>query len=500
MDASVGDLETIKFYDEFRNDEWEQTSLVIDGDLGFAQLTVAASYYDRETLYQHDTQSYAAYFMYTFGVYAGYATYDFGADPVGYLTNDQVNTSKTLEVRLTNSTDKLSWTAGMFFMDSDEHWDFYSYTDDYGDSPAYAAWSAYAAYYNVTISPDAAWWYSGQSTTREDKAIFGEMDINLSERLSLLIGGRWYEVDRNIEYMVEKPSGFANLSTPPRDALDDGFTPKVGLQYDLTDNMMVWGVYSEGYRVGGTNRGRGVPTLPVNYESDIIENMELGIKSTWMDDTVQVNATLYDMVWKDMQLEVTDPSFAIGEPWQAVVANLGDATVKGMDISITAVLNENMQMGFSLTRIFDAYVNAPESFPDDRFDGGQASLGLDPKSDLPMFADTSYSLYVEYSSQLSFLGGGEGYARLQHSFEGTSLNQLGDSGNSPQQENGDYRLTDLVLGYDMGDWKAQLSLNNISDERGVTYRDSSDFDPFYGRNSDNVVRPRNYNFSIRRYF
>ena len=63
-----------------------------------------------------------------------------------------------------------------------------------------------------------------------------------------------------------------------------------------------------------------------------------------MDDTVQVNATFYDMVWKDMQLEVTDPSFAIGEPWQAVVANLGDATVKGMDISITAVLNENMQM------------------------------------------------------------------------------------------------------------------------------------------------------------
>ena len=101
-DPNVGDLETIKFYDEFRNDEWEQTSLVIDGDLGFAQLTVAASYYDRETLYQHDTQSYAAYFMYTLGVYAGYATYDFGADPVGYLTNDQVNTSKTIEVRLTN--------------------------------------------------------------------------------------------------------------------------------------------------------------------------------------------------------------------------------------------------------------------------------------------------------------------------------------------------------------------------------------------------------------
>ena len=500
MDPTVGDLETIKFYDEFRTDDWEQTSLVIDGDLGFAQLTVAASYYDRETLYQHDTQSYAAYFMYTLGVYAGYATYDFGADPVGYLTNDQVNTSKTLEVRLSNATDKVSWTAGMFFMDSDEHWDFHSYTDDYGNSPAHAAWSAYAAYEGISISPDAAWWYSGQSTTREDKAIFGEMDINLSERLSLLVGGRWYEVDRNIEYMVEKPSGYANLSTPPRDAIDDGFTPKVGIQLDINDNLMIWGVYSEGYRVGGTNRGRGIPSLPVNYQSDIIENMEFGLKSTWMDDTLQVNATIYDMVWKDMQLEVTDPSFAIGEPWQAVVANLGDATVKGMDISITAVLNENIQMGFNLTSIFDAYVNALGSVADDRFEGGQASLGLDPKSDLPMFADTSYSFYVEYSSQMALFGGGDAYARLQHSFEGTSLNQLSDGGNAPQQEQGDYRLTDLILGYDMGDWQAQLSLNNITDERGVSYRDSSDFDPYYGRNSDNIVRPRNFNFSLRREF
>ncbi|MBT4210894.1 MAG: TonB-dependent receptor plug domain-containing protein, partial [Porticoccaceae bacterium] len=50
-DPNVGDLETIKFYDEYRDDEWSQTSLVIEGDLGFAELTVAGSYYDRETLY-----------------------------------------------------------------------------------------------------------------------------------------------------------------------------------------------------------------------------------------------------------------------------------------------------------------------------------------------------------------------------------------------------------------------------------------------------------------
>ncbi|MAV86374.1 MAG: TonB-dependent receptor, partial [Gammaproteobacteria bacterium] len=82
FDPTVGDLETVKFYDEYRTDEWKNTSLIIEGDLGFAQLTVAGSYYDRETVYQHDTQAYSAYFMYTLGYYAGYATYQFGTDPV----------------------------------------------------------------------------------------------------------------------------------------------------------------------------------------------------------------------------------------------------------------------------------------------------------------------------------------------------------------------------------------------------------------------------------
>ena len=92
---------------------------------------------------------------------------------------------------------------------------------------------------------------------------------------------------------------------------DDGFIPKIGLQYDLTDNIMVWGVYSEGYRVGGANRSRGIPTVPEFYDSDIEENMELGIKSSFNDDTIQVNATVYEMAWKGMQMEFTDPSFSI---------------------------------------------------------------------------------------------------------------------------------------------------------------------------------------------
>ena len=190
FDPDVGDLQTVKFADEFRTDEWTQTSVVIEGDLGFAQLVSATSYYDRDFLYQHDTQSYAAYFHYSLVSTTGYATYDFGLDPVGYLTNDQNNKSLTQEIRLTGEGNRShQWTAGVFYGKSEEFWDFLTYVDDYRNSPAFEAWS----YYYPGIAPTDVWWNSYQSTESTDKAVFGDIDIlkiKLTPLLSAVAGTR----------------------------------------------------------------------------------------------------------------------------------------------------------------------------------------------------------------------------------------------------------------------------------------------------------------------
>jgi len=509
-DPAVGDLEVIKFAREFRTDEWMQTSLVIEGDLGFAQLVSATSYYDRDMFYQHDTQSYAAYFHYLFSqcyytnevtgaCEGGFPTYDFGLDPTGYLINDQNNESFTQEIRLSGATDRINWTLGGFWQESEEFWDFYTYVDGYRNSPAFEAWS----YYYPGIAPTDVWWNSYQGTERTDTAIFGEMDVEIIEdRLTLLVGGRWYDVDRELSYAVERPDGRLNQSLPDRKATDDGFIPKYGLELQITDDIMMYGIYSEGYRVGGTNRGRGLdkggPTLPVVYESDMLENMEFGLKSTFADGRVIFNAVYYDMQWKDMQLEVTDPSFNLGIPFQIVVGNVGDGTVKGFDMELKALLSDNLEVGFNLTDIQDAYVEAPEFYDEPRAPGGQIASGLDPRSELPLFADQSYSMYLEYSGINLF--GGTGAFRLQHNHVGTSLNQLTDGAASPRLTQGDYDVTDAIFTYEMDQWQARLFINNLSDERGITYEDSQDFDQVWGRNSSNVIRPRNFGISLRRFW
>ena len=507
-DPSVGDLQTVKFNKEIRTDEWIQTSLVIEGDLGFAQLVSATSYYDRELFYANDTQSYAAYFHYSFGIYYGYAAYDFGLDPTGYLTNKTEADSFTQELRLSGSTDRFDWTLGGFWQESEEFWDFYTYVDNYRNSPAFETWS----YYYPGIAPTDAWWNSFQGTDRTDKAVFGEIDVNLfDDRLTVLLGGRWYEVERELSYTVERPDARVDRQLPDRTANDDGFIPKYGLEFNINEDVMLYTVYSEGFRVGGTNRGRGLdlggPTLPVNYESDILENTEFGLKSTWLDGSVMLNAMYYTMKWKDMQIEVTDPSNQLGSlsggeypniPFQIVVGNVGDATVKGYDIELVALLGENFEVGFNMTDISEAEVSAAQFYDEPRAIGGQVPSGLEPTQALPLFADLSWYAYAEYSGIDMF--GGEGLVRLQHSYVGDSLNQLTDSATSPQMGQGDYEITDLIVSMEIDKWQAQLRVSNLTDERGITYEDSSDFDQFWGRNSSTVIRPRSFSFSLRRFF
>ena len=154
---------------------------------------------------------------------------------------------------------------------------------------------------------------------KNGQSVFGEVDIDIIEdKLTLLLGGRWYEVDRDLTYYVERPDARLDQQLPDRNAVDDGFIPKFGVEFHVNEDVMVYGLYSEGYRVGGTNRGRGDPTLPRVYEADTLENTELGLKSQFADGTVQLNLVLYSMEWKNMQIEVIDPSFAFGEPFQIV--------------------------------------------------------------------------------------------------------------------------------------------------------------------------------------
>ena len=131
--------------------------------------------------------------------------------------------------------------------------------------------------------------------------------------------------------------------------------------------------------------------------------------------------------------------------------------------------------------------------PDASFIGGVAPVGLDANLQLPMFADHSYSLYMNTALMQASVWESErmDICASMHSYTGESLNQIDDApGIQPQETQGDYRLTDVTMGFDFGSWQATLFARNLTDERGITFKDSSDFDRMFGRASYFIVPPK----------
>jgi iron complex outermembrane receptor protein len=263
---------------------------------------------------------------------------------------------------------------------------------------------------------------------------------------------------------------------------------------------MVYGLYSKGFRPGGTNRGRGEPLFPREFDTDWLSNYEFGTKTTLANGRVRLNATYFHMTWDDYQLELIDPSNLAcdnpnapaapncGQPWQKVVINAGDATSQGIELQLDAVLTENWTAGFNATWL-DASVD----------EDIQAYILIPKGSDLPLSPDFQGALYAQYNWPVDWFGGRAtgAYFRLQWSFTGSMLNQVEplttpDDGPSPQIKQPSYNIGDLRFGIDGNSWNLQLFVSNLTDERAVLFDNPYEMDRYFGRGRQTVNRPREY--------
>ncbi len=531
QDSTLGrDYAVVRFRpdQEYDDQDWTQYALTFEGDLGFADFVSATSYFTRDWTYAQDTSvGYASYFgtfcysgyYYDFSQYSKYCFQPAGVgnyynDPIGYLENIQENTKFSQEFRLSASGDRLDWIAGLFYEKQTEDWDFYTYETGYGyrNSKSFENLLAGNGWNqpNIPPFPTDIWWYSYDRTEWEQYAAFGEITWHITDRWDATLGGRWFNRTMDKVYGVENPFGNpapVNPSDPIEDHIfvttptsdESDFVPKFSLSYRINDDWLVYGLYSEGFRPGGTNRGRGQPFLPRQYDSDILENIEFGVKATLADGRVRMTATYFDMSWNDYQLEVVDPSNTpcgtetappepfCGQPWQKVVANVGNASSQGVEFQIDAAAGENWTMGLNFTYL-DAKVD----------DEVNVSIPVPAGSPLPLSPEWKGSAYAQYDWPVSWFGGraNNAFARLQWSYTDEMLNIFEpltlDDGPSPQIVQPSYNIGDLRVGTGGDDWTVHLFVNNLTDERAILFANPFEFDYFFGRARETVNRPREY--------
>lgn len=541
-DQTVGDLQIVAFYPDTFEDDWAQFALTIEGDMGWANFVSATSYYTRDSKYTQDTTSYAAYF----GTFCYYATASYNIycfqpaglnytynDPIGFLVNDQENTSFAQEFRLSKQGERVDWVAGVFWEKRTEEWDFDTFTVNNGGYSASQGMDNWVNYWNVPADTTTnGWWFSRDDTEWTTTAVFGELTFNFTDQFSATVGGRWFDVDMDKTYFVELPQGrltpaFTDkhgcllpqqviqggscnpedttdpndngISTPSQS--DDDFALKIGLQYNLGENQMVYGLFSEGFRAGGVNRGRGNPFFPEIYEPDYLTNYEFGIKTTWLEGQLLANLTVFFMEWEDYQLEVVDPSNVpcgqptavdpCSQPWQKVITNVGNASSDGAEAQLGWAPIDGLDIGANITYL-DATVD--DEVPE--LDGVPAGARL------PFAPEWRASGHIQYNWPVQFLGANEMLVRWQFSYTDDQFNQVQTtpfepgSNVTPQLTMDSFTVSDLKLGLVADAWEVDLFVKNVGDERGELYRDNTDFEYFFGKDRTSVIRPRTYGVRV----
>ena len=283
---------------------------------------------------------------------------------------------------------------------------------------------------------------------------------------------------------------FAYANSAPSDYTSDShkWDSKFGINYKITDHVMVYGDFAQGFREGGTNTGdpykcyaSGVPS---NYSPDTLNNFELGWKTTSLNGHLLWNGAAYLMKWQQLQALIYDADVCAASSYNI---NVGDARIYGMESNIDYKINDNWSL------------QASGNYTDSRVTSAANASYLSYVNErLPFAPYFSWSWNGRYQHPLG--GNLRGYAQFDMADKGDMWNGL-----SPEDKNSglprilqpSYIIMNLRLGLnpDGGRWLTELYVTNLADKNAIIYSNTGNFDLRLTTNEPRVFGLRlNYRF------
>ncbi len=399
--CSVSDFEYVNAYrvDEPNERENSIWNLDILWDFGFAELTSATGYTVYTEIGQRDQTDLLLNFEYTYGDYPTFTA---------YTLEDFDNTLITQEFRLVSQGDsRLNWIAGFFYSDFDRDEASTEFTPGYDVWPgAFAADTNSVEYFQIILEDFQEW------------AVFGELGYDFTDRWQATVGARYFDVEdefsQGFAFPICSQQGFCDPSPPPPPGSPippyvvpntgpsrsfDDTVFKINTSFDFSDNILGYLTWSEGYRNGGSNGIQPCTGGPgqaacgtateLGYDPDFVTNWEIGVKSSWLDNALVFNGSLFFIDWEDIQVAETSAQGAI-----PITINGNDAESKGVELSLDWQIGDNwmIRSGYSYTEA-ELSQDAPQ------LAGGTASAG----DRLPGTPEHQGSLLINY---LRTLGNG----------------------------------------------------------------------------------------------
>lgn len=496
-DAGIGDYQVTRFQDEFRDDDWYSASLTLEGDVGFADLALTYTHFERDIVYEYDNMTYSQSRDYNYGGscnnYGYYCLY-YGNFLPSFIFNDQEQERQAVELRLVSKDDKkLKWMVGAYYEDFSNEWFYGSRIPGLENTTMWATAQYYAYLYGSYYgnpnqpSPLAATDVSYSNTFDNDVkqlAFFGELSYDLTDRWSVFGGMRWAEFERDKFERFDFPGGlipFGDRTTGDGSFIDqdtqDDTIYKLGTEFRFDEDRMVYALFSQGFRVGGSNSPRAVATgrLPAFYNGDFLDNYEIGLKSQWLDRRLTFNTSLFYMEWKDY---LQGASFPDGEWWLRGTINAGGAETLGSETQIRWQATDRLSFGANL---FFADAEFQDTFCNNFENGIQLPCntvgnGIDPDNiqirqgmRLPNSPDKTAWANVYYEVP-DVLGGSMWfYYDISYSSDTwAGTDEIRD--NDRQGRSPAWRYSNFSMGLQLpNNLDIELAINNLTNEKGYSF-------------------------------
>ncbi|WP_336986740.1 TonB-dependent receptor [Altererythrobacter aquiaggeris] len=173
--------------------------------------------------------------------------------------------------------------------------------------------------------------YGGAGSDEEtitNSSVFGRVEFDPVDTITIGVEGR---------YLVERKTRTefsATGATVFRSETEKDFVPRVTVDWQPTPDTLIYAIYTEGNKPGGTNGSAGISIGRPDYSSETLKGGEIGFKQTLADGKLQVNASAYYNEIANVQLTTALP--VGGGALTSVATNQGDAEVKGFEFELTA--------------------------------------------------------------------------------------------------------------------------------------------------------------------
>jgi iron complex outermembrane recepter protein len=420
-------------------DDFELYNLTLKWDLGFATLTGVGSFFERDLLVTIDGTRFLQ------GILPQLPPPLRPPFVESVLHQPQDIEDRSYELRLgSNGSGPLAWTLGAYF----EQRDAFTSSQHVKTDPITG----------LRVVPTVFAFHRDIRDVLEQRAVFGELSYDIMPALTLTLGGRYFDYDKEVTgrmLVPFAPFGFLTTTGPTTSRSDeDGFVSKVGLAYRFGEHVLAYAQVNQGFRPGGVNQVPGLDQTLAPYEADSTWNYELGLKSRWFDEQLQLNLAAFRIDWDDMQVTgVSRTNAAV-----RFIANAGAARIDGIELEATAAPLAGLQIALS-----GAYLDA--RLRENQSNADLTAPGL--KDDrIPNVPEYSAALALEYGRPLG--AALHGSMRTDVTYVGETTSEFRPTSAFFERIDA-YTLTNvrLRLADDDATWNLDLYVDNLFDELAI---------------------------------